>query len=108
MDTYWILFIGLLVRWLHVVAGIAWIGSSFCFSWLDRSLEPPEPGSQEARKGVGGQLWAVHGGGVYNPQKYTVAPARLPPGCTVPGGGLPDLVVRDSPARPGVLAPAGR
>jgi uncharacterized membrane protein len=66
------------VRWLHVIAGIAWIGSSFYFIWLDRSLEPPEPGSEEARKGVGGHLWAVHGGGFYNPQKYTVAPARLP------------------------------
>ena len=78
MDAHWIEFAGMLVRWLHVIAGIAWIGSSFYFIWLDRSLEPPEPGSEEARKGVGGHLWAVHGGGFYNPQKYTVAPARLP------------------------------
>lgn len=79
MAAYLIEFAGLLVRWLHVIAGIAWIGSSFYFIWLDRSLEPPEPGSEEARKGVGGHLWAVHGGGFYNPQKYTVAPAHLPP-----------------------------
>ena len=71
-------FAGMLVRWLHVIAGIAWIGSSFYFIWLDRSIEPPEPGSEEAKKGVGGHLWAVHGGGFYNPQKYTVAPAKLP------------------------------
>jgi uncharacterized membrane protein len=78
MELHWLDFLGMLVRWLHVIAGIAWIGSSFYFIWLDRSLEPPEPGSEEARKGVGGHLWAVHGGGFYNPQKYAVAPARLP------------------------------
>jgi len=78
MDAHWIEFAGMLVRWLHVIAGIAWIGSSFYFIWLDRSLEPPEPGSEEARKGVGGHLWAVHGGGFYHPQKYLVAPKTLP------------------------------
>ena len=78
MDSYWIDFLGLLVRWLHLIAGIAWVGSSFYFIWLDRTLEPPAPGSENEKKGVGGELWAVHGGGFYNPQKYTVAPARLP------------------------------
>jgi uncharacterized membrane protein len=78
MDAYWLDFIGMLLRWLHVIAGIAWIGSSFYFIWLDDSLEPPRPGSEEARKGVAGELWAVHGGGFYNPQKYAVAPASLP------------------------------
>ncbi len=78
MDSYWLDFLGLLVRWLHLIAGIAWIGSSFYFIWLDRSLEPPAPGSENAKKGVGGELWAVHGGGFYNPQKYLVAPAALP------------------------------
>jgi uncharacterized membrane protein len=68
----------MLVRWLHVVAGIAWIGSSLYFIWLDHSLEPPAPGSDKARAGVAGELWAVHGGGFYNPQKYAVAPAALP------------------------------
>ena len=71
-------FLGLLVRWLHVIAGIAWIGSSFYFIWLDNSLEAPAPGSDNAKKGVSGELWAVHGGGFYNPQKYAVAPASLP------------------------------
>ena len=78
MDAHLIEFLGLLVRWLHVIAGIAWIGSSFYFIWLDNSLEPPPPGSEAAKKGVAGELWAVHGGGFYNPQKYAVAPAALP------------------------------
>ena len=78
MESYWVEFVALLVRWLHMIAGIAWIGSSFYFIWLDHSLEPPEPGSDAARKGVGGELWTVHGGGFYNPQKYSVAPASLP------------------------------
>lgn len=71
-------FLGLLLRWLHIIAGIAWIGSSFYFIWLDNSLEPPPPGSEAAQKGVAGELWAVHGGGFYNPQKYAAAPSVLP------------------------------
>ena len=68
----------LLVRWLHIITGIAWIGASFYFVWLDNSIRPPAPGSDLAQKGVSGELWAVHGGGFYNPQKYLVAPAELP------------------------------
>ena len=68
----------LLVRWLHLIAGIAWIGASFYFVWLDNSIKPPKPGSDLAEKGVAGELWAVHGGGFYNPQKYLVAPKQLP------------------------------
>lgn len=68
----------LLVRWLHIITGIAWIGASFYFVWLDNSIRPPAPGSDLANKGVSGELWAVHGGGFYNPQKYLVAPAELP------------------------------
>ncbi len=78
MDAHLLEFLGMLVRWLHVIAGIAWIGSSFYFIWLDNSLDPPPTGSDAARKGVAGELWAVHGGGFYNPQKYAVAPAALP------------------------------
>jgi uncharacterized membrane protein len=78
MDAHLIEFVSLLVRWLHVIAGIAWIGSSFYFIWLDNSLDTPAPGSETAKKGVAGELWAVHGGGFYNPQKYAVAPAALP------------------------------
>ncbi len=78
MDAHVIDFLSLLVRWLHVIAGIAWIGSSFYFIWLDNSLDPPAADSENAKKGVSGELWAVHGGGFYNPQKYAVAPASLP------------------------------
>ena len=78
MEAHLVEMLGMLLRWLHVIAGIAWVGSSFYFVWLDDSLDPPAPGSEEARKGVSGELWAVHGGGFYNPQKYAVAPARLP------------------------------
>ena len=78
MDAHLLEFLGLLLRWLHVIAGIAWIGSSFYFIWLDNSLDPPPAGSDAAKKGVAGELWAVHGGGFYNPQKYAVAPASLP------------------------------
>lgn len=67
----------LLLRWAHVVVAIAWVGSSFYFVWLDNSLTPPtDPALKD--KGVGGELWAVHGGGFYNPQKYLGAPKQLP------------------------------
>jgi uncharacterized membrane protein len=78
MEAHLIEMLGMLLRWLHVIAGIAWIGSSFYFVWLDNSLDPPEPGSEAEKKGVAGELWAIHGGGFYNPQKYAVAPATLP------------------------------
>ena len=70
--------LNLVVRWLHVITGIAWIGASFYFVWLDNTIRPPAAGSALAKKGVSGELWAVHGGGFYNPQKYLVAPAELP------------------------------
>jgi uncharacterized membrane protein len=68
----------LLLRWLHVVAGIAWIGASFYFVWLDNHLEPPSD-LEHGDDGVAGELWAVHGGGFYRSRKYRVAPRRLPP-----------------------------
>jgi uncharacterized membrane protein len=76
--SYGIEWANLLVRWLHLITGIAWIGASFYFVWLDNSIKPPKPGSDLAEKGVAGELWAVHGGGFYNPQKYLVAPKQLP------------------------------
>jgi uncharacterized membrane protein len=78
MEAHLIEFLGMMLRWLHIIAGVAWIGSSFYFIWLDNSLDPPAPDSEAARKGVAGELWAVHGGGFYNPQKYAVAPPALP------------------------------
>jgi uncharacterized membrane protein len=76
MDAHLLDFLALLVRWLHVIAGIASIGSSFYFIWLDNSLEAPRPGSEAAGKGVAGELWAVHGGGFYNPQNTPSLPLR--------------------------------
>ena len=76
--NYGVDWLNLLVRWLHLITGIAWIGASFYFVWLDNSLKPPKPGSGLEKAGVAGELWAVHGGGFYNPQKYLVAPKELP------------------------------
>jgi uncharacterized membrane protein len=69
--TEWV---ALLLRWTHVVAGIAWIGSSFYFVALDASLKKPDG----LDSGVGGEAWQVHGGGFYRLQKYMVAPSFLP------------------------------
>ena len=77
MDAYIVDWLSLLVRWLHFVAGVAWIGSSFYFIWLDDHLEAPADPEDDAR-GVGGEVWSVHGGGFYHAQKYRVAPQRLP------------------------------
>ena len=78
MDLNYLLdWANLLLRWAHVVVAIAWIGSSFYFVFLDSSLVPPDDPALKD-KGVGGELWAVHGGGFYNPQKYLVAPRTLP------------------------------
>ncbi len=76
--TYLLDWTALLVRWLHVIAGIAWIGASFYFVWLDNHLQPVVA-PERADPGVAGELWAVHGGGFYRSQKYRVAPAVLPP-----------------------------
>ena len=77
MEAYILDWANLLLRWLHVIVAIAWIGSSFYFVWLDNSLLKPQDPELTA-KGVSGELWAVHGGGFYNPQKYMTAPSRLP------------------------------
>ena len=64
--------LNLALRWLHLVAGIAWIGSSFYFVWLDNHLTKPAEGD------ASGELWSVHGGGFYHNQKYQVAPQQMP------------------------------
>ena len=79
MSDYLLDWCGLLVRWFHVIAGIAWIGASFYFVWLDNHLEPPLAGAEPMDPNVAGELWAVHGGGFYRSRKYRVAPAVLPP-----------------------------
>lgn len=77
MEAYIVDWLSLLGRWLHMITGIAWIGSSFYFVWLDNHLEPCKEAA-DTQKGVGGELWSVHGGGFYHAQKYKVAPPALP------------------------------
>ncbi|MGB5335044.1 MAG: urate hydroxylase PuuD [Woeseiaceae bacterium] len=77
MEAYLVDWLNLLLRWLHLIVGVAWIGASFYFVWLDNHLEPPKEPEDDA-KGVGGELWSVHGGGFYHAQKYRVAPTVLP------------------------------
>jgi uncharacterized membrane protein len=77
MDAHVIDWLNLLARWLHVIAGIAWIGSSFYFIWLDDHLRPPA-NPEDDDKGVGGEVWSVHGGGFYHAQKYRLAPRVVP------------------------------
>jgi uncharacterized membrane protein len=77
METYLLDWASLLLRWAHLIAGIAWIGLSLYFIWLDDSLEPPARAEDRAR-GVAGELWAVYGGGFYHTQKYALAPPALP------------------------------
>lgn len=77
MEAYVVEWLNILGRWVHFVTGIAWIGSSFYFIWLDNHLEAPKDRADDD-KGVGGELWSVHGGGFYHSQKYRVAPKVLP------------------------------
>jgi len=77
MEAYIVEWLNILGRWVHFITGIAWIGSSFYFIWLDNHLEAPEAKADD-EKGVGGELWSVHGGGFYHAQKYRVAPKVLP------------------------------
>jgi uncharacterized membrane protein len=77
MEAYAGEWLQLLIRWVHVITGIAWIGASFYFIWLDNHLRPP-PGARDAPDAVGGELWAIHGGGFYQVQKFRVAPPALP------------------------------
>jgi uncharacterized membrane protein len=73
LEAYLLDWLNLLLRWAHVVVGIAWIGASLYFIWLDNHLEP----STDPR--LAGELWAIHGGGFYHAQKYKLGPSRLPP-----------------------------
>jgi uncharacterized membrane protein len=77
VEAYLLDWLNILVRWLHFITGVAWIGSSLYFIWLDNHLEEPRD-SGDSDKGVGGEVWSVHGGGFYHAQKYKVAPAVLP------------------------------
>jgi len=74
MHAFWIEAAAFALRWLHVVAAIAWIGESFYFVMLDRSLQAPKT----PEPGVAGESWSVHGGGFYHKRKFMPAPPQLP------------------------------
>lgn len=74
METIVLDWLNLVVRWTHVITGIAWIGSSFFFMWLDAHLEEAAPG----KDGVEGELWMVHSGGFYEVNKFEVVPSAIP------------------------------
>jgi uncharacterized membrane protein len=61
------------IRWVHMITGIAWIGASFYFVWLENNLNRKNP-----RDGLSGDLWAIHGGGIYHLEKYKLAPPKMP------------------------------
>jgi uncharacterized membrane protein len=77
IDPYWRDWLDLLLRWLHVIAGIVWIGTSFYFVALDNHLGRPRE-QRDVDEGVGGESWEIHGGGFYRVSKWTVAPRELP------------------------------
>jgi len=77
LEAFILEWLNLFGRWIHLITGIAWIGASFYFVWLDDSLEPPKEAA-DAERGVSGEVWSVHGGGFYHAQKYRLAPPRLP------------------------------
>ena len=77
MEAYIVDWLNLGVRWLHFIAGVAWIGASLYFVMLDLSLTPPR-NPADAKRGVSGELWAVHGGGFYQSQKFLAGPQGEP------------------------------
>jgi uncharacterized membrane protein len=77
MEAYLFDWLNLLLRWLHLISGIAWIGASFYFVMLDNSLSPPAKAADRER-GMFGELWAVHGGGFYVSQKFLTGPKGEP------------------------------
>ena len=77
MEAYLIEWLNLLARWVHLITGIAWIGASFYFVWLDDHLLAPRD-AKDTERGIGGEVWSVHGGGFYQAQKFKVAPPFLP------------------------------
>lgn len=77
VGSYTTEWLDLLIRWLHVIAGIVWIGTSFYFIGLDHHLRPPQD-ARDVEEGIGGEASEIHGGGFYRVHKFKVAPPRLP------------------------------
>ncbi|MEH6648569.1 MAG: urate hydroxylase PuuD [Motiliproteus sp.] len=73
MDPHVTEWLNLTVRWVHMITGVAWIGASFYFNWLENQLDRRDPA-----KGLAGDLWAIHGGGIYHLEKYKLAPPKMP------------------------------
>ncbi|MBF0676073.1 urate hydroxylase PuuD [Pseudomonas sp.] len=73
MEAHLTEWLNLSIRWIHMIVGIAWIGASFYFVWLENNLERGNP-----REGLSGDLWAIHGGGIYHLEKYQLAPPQMP------------------------------
>ncbi|MCW8345929.1 urate hydroxylase PuuD [Vibrio sp. ZSDZ65] len=73
MDPHMTEWLNLLIRWVHMVVGVAWIGASFYFVWLENNLNRSNP-----KEGLSGDLWAIHGGGIYHLEKYKLAPPKMP------------------------------
>ena len=76
MDIQILDWLTFLLRWVHVITAIAWIGASFYFIWLDLSLE--QPSEAKLKAGLSGELWAIHGGGIYEVGKYASHPQAMP------------------------------
>ena len=76
MDPYINEWLNLVIRFAHLITGIAWVGASFYFVWLDNHLQKPP--AIKAENGIGGDLWAIHGGGFYEVAKYKLAPPVMP------------------------------
>ncbi|MDO9323128.1 MAG: urate hydroxylase PuuD [Pseudomonas sp.] len=73
MEAHLLEWLNLSIRWVHMITGVAWIGASFYFVWLENNLNRVNP-----RDGLAGDLWAIHGGGIYHLEKYKLAPPTMP------------------------------
>ncbi|MXR31297.1 urate hydroxylase PuuD [Pseudomonas sp. PICF6] len=73
MEAHMLEWLNLSVRWVHMITGVAWIGASFYFVWLENNLNRVNP-----KSGLAGDLWAIHGGGIYHLEKYKLAPPSMP------------------------------
>ena len=78
MEGYILEWLNFLGRWFHMITGIAWIGASFYFIWLDSHLRTPRYPEEADRLGLSGEVWALHGGGFYRAQKFKIAPPEMP------------------------------
>jgi len=73
VEAHLLEWLNLSVRWVHMITGVAWIGASFYFVWLENNLNRVNP-----KNGLAGDLWAIHGGGIYHLEKYKLAPPTMP------------------------------